>query len=107
MRASSGRPFWTSSVAKADVTRGGAMGNLSESERKVIARRINDLVLKQFQTGVSTSAKVICHNCGYAKPLAGTIRYGEYRLCNDCALRYELAKAEGGVQTIEDFVLTE
>ena len=107
MRVSSGRQFWTSSVAKADVTREGAMGNLSESERRVIARRISGLVLKQLQAGVSINAKVICHNCGYTRPLAVTIRYGRYRLCNDCALRYELAKAEGDVQTIEDFVLTE
>lgn len=107
MRASSGRPFWTSSVAEADVIREGAMGNLSDSEIKIITRRISGLVLKQLQAGVSINAKVICHNCGYAKPLAVTIRYGRYRLCNDCALRYELAKAEGDVQTIEDFVLTE
>jgi len=83
------------------------MGNLSESERKVITRRIGGLVLKQLQAGVSTSAEVICHNCGYTKPLSLIIPYGRYRLCNDCALRYELAKAEGDVQTIEDFVLTE
>jgi len=107
MRASSGEPSWTSSVAGADVTREGAMGNLPESERKVITRRISGLVLKQLQAGVSTSDKVICHNCGYTKPSAVTIRYGRYRLCNDCALRYELAKAEGDVQTIEDFVLAE
>jgi len=83
------------------------MGNLSESERKAIIRRISGLVLKQLQAGVSTGGKVICHNCGYTKPSAATIRYGEYRLCDDCALRYELSKAEGDVQTIEDFVLAE
>jgi hypothetical protein len=83
------------------------MGKLSDSERKVITRRISGLVLKQLQAGVSSNTKVICHNCGHAKPLAGAISYDRYRLCNDCALRYELAKAEGNVQTIEDFVLTE
>ena len=31
--------------------------------------------------------------------------YDRCRLCNDCALRYELALAEGDVKTIEDFVL--
>jgi hypothetical protein len=83
------------------------MGNLSESEKKVITRRISGLVLKQLQAGVSTSANVICHNCGYTKPLAVTIHYGRYRLCNDCALRYELAKAQGDVENVEDFVLAE
>jgi hypothetical protein len=83
------------------------MGKLSDSERKVITRRISGLVLKQFQSGVSTTTKVICHKCGYAKPLAGLVRYGQYRLCYDCALQYELAKAEGDVQTIDDFILAD
>jgi len=83
------------------------MGNISELEGKVIARRINDLVQRQLQAGVSTSDKVICHNCGYAKPLAVTIHYGRYRLCSDCALSYEMAKAKGDVKNVEDFVLAE
>ena len=83
------------------------MGKLSDSERKAISERIGDLELKHLQAGISTGSKVICRNCGHAKPLVGSVRYGRYRLCNDCALRYELAKAEGDVQTIEDFVLTE
>jgi len=107
MRGSSGRLSLISSVAKAKVTRQGAMGKLCDSERKAVTERIRGLALKELQTGVSPSTRVICHNCGYAKPLAGAVRYGRYRLCNDCALQYELAKAEGNVQTIEDFVLTE
>lgn len=83
------------------------MGKLSDSERKAIIQRIHGLATKELQTGVSPSTMVICHNCGHAKPLAGAVRYGQYRLCNDCAVQYELAKAEGNVQTIEDFVLTE
>jgi predicted nucleic acid binding AN1-type Zn finger protein len=83
------------------------MGKLSDSEKKEITKRIRGLGLKDLQVGISTSSRVICHNCGYAKLLAGSIHYGQYRLCNDCALNYELAKAEGAVQTIEDFVLNE
>jgi len=83
------------------------MGKLSDSERKVITRRLSGLVLKQLQAGVSTSTKAICYKCGQNKPLAEAIPYGPYSLCNDCALRYELAKAEGDVQTMEDFLLTE
>ena len=94
-------------MVKIDVTREGAMGKLSDSERKVITERIRGLALKRLEVGVSTGTRVICHNCGCAKPVAGVVYYGRYRLCNDCALRYELAKAEGDVQTIEDFVLTE
>ena len=94
-------------MVKIDVTREGAMGKLSDSERKVITERIRGLALKRLEVGVSTGTRVICHNCGHAKPVAGSVHYGRYRLCNDCALQYELAKAEGAVQTIEDFVLNE
>ena len=69
------------------------MGKLSELERKAISERICGLELKHLQAGISTGSRVICHNCGHVKPLAGAVRYGRYRLCNDCALHYELAKA--------------
>jgi len=83
------------------------MNKLSESEKKAITERIRGLVRMHVESDMSTGNRVICHNCGYAKPLAEVVHYGRYRLCNDCALRYELAKAEGDVQSIEDFVLAE
>ena len=83
------------------------MNKLSESERKAITERIRDLVRMHVGSDMSTGKRVICHNCGHAKPPAGAVYYGRYRLCNDCALRYEQAKAEGDVQGIEDFVLAE
>ena len=107
MKWSSGRLSLTSSVAKARCNREGAVGKISDSKRKAITEKIRRLALKELQAGVSSGTRVICHNCGHAKPLAGAVRYGRYKLCNDCALQYELAKAGGNVQTIEDFVLTE
>ena len=81
------------------------MGELSESKKAEIYRRIRGLAITHINVGVSTGSMVLCHNCGYAKPLIGATRYGNYRLCNDCALKYELNKAEGRVKNIEDFVL--
>ena len=81
------------------------MDELSESKREEIFRRMRSLVQTHLQAGISAGSLVLCHNCGYAKPLVGAIRYGKYRLCNDCALKYELKKAEGKVKNIEDFVL--
>lgn len=83
------------------------MGKLSDSEEEKIAQGVRSLVQSHLNLGISTGSRVICHNCGYAKPLIGAVRYGKYRLCNDCAVRYELAKAEGTVKSIEDFVLDE
>jgi len=83
------------------------MGKLSDSEKEKIAQGVRSLVQSHLRLGISTGSRVICHNCGYAKPLIGAARYGKYRLCNDCAVRYELAKGEGTVKGIDDFVLDE
>lgn len=81
------------------------MGKLSDSEKERIIQGVRSLVQSHLSLGISTGSRVICHNCGCAKPLVGAARYGKYRLCNDCAVRYELAKAEGAVKSIEEFVL--
>lgn len=83
------------------------MGKLSDNERKVITERIRGLRLEHMQAGISTQSMVICDNCRKVKPLVGSARYGPYRLCNDCALGYELAKAAGDIKSIEDFIPAE
>jgi hypothetical protein len=83
------------------------MGRLSESERKRITKTVRSRVQKHAEAGVSSDSRAICHNCGHARPLTGSVHYGRYRLCNDCALSFELAKAQGDVENVEDFVLGE
>ena len=80
------------------------MGKLSDNERKVITERIRGLRLEHMPAGISTQSMVICDNCRKVKPLVGAAHYGPYRLCNDCALGYELAKAAGETKSIEDFI---
>jgi hypothetical protein len=46
-----------------------------------------------------------CDCCGKNKCLAGSIRYGDYRLCNDCVLIAETGFALGkftGIQSLID-----
>lgn len=81
------------------------MGKLSDAEKEKIVQEVRGLVQCHQSMDVSAGSRVICHNCGYAKPLVGVARYGKYRLCNDCAVRYEIARAEGAVKSIEEFVL--
>ena len=45
-----------------------------------------------------------CSACAKDKPLAGSIQYSKYRLCNDCVLMYELALKLNKVQNIEEFM---
>jgi len=45
-----------------------------------------------------------CSCCAKEKPLAGSIFYSKYRLCNDCVLLYELALKFGKIKNIEEFI---
>ena len=83
------------------------MGKLSDNERKVITERIRGLRLEHMHAGISTQSMVICDKCRKVKPLVGAAHYGPYRLCNDCALGYELAKVAGDIKSIKDFILAQ
>lgn len=45
-----------------------------------------------------------CSCCGKTKPLAGSIQYGKYRLCNDCVLLAETGFAIGKFKTADDLI---
>ncbi len=46
-----------------------------------------------------------CSACAKSAPLAGSIQYSKYRLCNDCVLLYELGLKLGKIKNIEEFML--
>ena len=45
-----------------------------------------------------------CDCCGKNKNLAGSIQYGDYRLCNDCVLLAETGFALGKIKDIQDLM---
>lgn len=45
-----------------------------------------------------------CACCGQYKCLAGSIQYGDYRLCNDCVLLAEIGFQLKKFNTIQDLV---
>ena len=45
-----------------------------------------------------------CDSCGGSKPLAGSIQYGNYRLCNDCVLYAEAGFELGQIKNIEELI---
>ncbi len=45
-----------------------------------------------------------CSACAKDMPLAGSIQYSKYRLCNDCVLMYETALKLGKVKDINEFI---
>lgn len=45
-----------------------------------------------------------CGACGQSKDYAGSIKYSEYRLCNDCVLLAETGFALGKIKNIQELV---
>lgn len=45
-----------------------------------------------------------CSSCAKTMPLAGSIQYSKYRLCNDCVLLYETALKLGKIKNIDEFL---
>lgn len=45
-----------------------------------------------------------CDCCGQYKMLAGSIGYGDYRLCNDCVLLAELSFKFGKIKDIKELI---
>jgi hypothetical protein len=80
---------------------------LSLDERMTIYRRVRMLGQKGTGKGAADNKMVLCHNCGRRVPWVGSMVYSRYHLCNDCALFFEIATAEGRVRDVEDFVLTD
>jgi hypothetical protein len=44
---------------------------------------------------IDPEARFKCDRCGCSRPLAGSVRYGDARLCNGCATDYELLRTAG------------
>ena len=45
-----------------------------------------------------------CDACGSTKPLAGSVQYGNYRLCNDCVLLAEVGFELGQIKEIDELI---
>lgn len=45
-----------------------------------------------------------CSCCGKTQPLAGSIQYGKYRLCNDCVLLAETGLAIGKFKNVDELI---
>ena len=46
-----------------------------------------------------------CDACGSEKSLAGSVQYGQYRLCNDCVLYAEVGFELGQIKNAEELIV--
>lgn len=77
---------------------------LNEAQRRAIREAMRTLVDEDVERGVDPAGAATCAVCRRSRILPGSVVYDGVRLCNNCATEYELGRAEGGPQSIEEFL---
>ena len=81
------------------------MNNNQEEIIKDMQMVIHQMKLDDIEENPESEFEMFnCCACAKEAPLAGSIQYSKYRLCNDCVLMYELALKLGKIQNIEEFI---
>ena len=66
---------------------------------------VNQMVIDDLEENPDLAQEYFdCACCGKNKCLAGSIQYGNYRLCNDCVLLAETGFALGKFTDIQDLM---
>ena len=66
---------------------------------------VNQMVIDDLEENPDIANEYFdCDCCGKSKSLAGSIQYGDYRLCNDCVLLAETGFALGKFTDIQSLI---
>ena len=81
---------------------------MAKTNEEIIAEMqqvVNQMVLDDLEENPDCANEYFdCDCCGKNKSLAGSIQYGEYRLCNDCVLLAEAGFALGKFSDIKSLI---
>lgn len=81
---------------------------MAKTNEEIIAEMqqvVNQMVLDDLEENPDCANEYFdCDCCGKNKSLAGSIQYGEYRLCNDCVLLAETGFALGKISDIQSLI---
>ena len=81
---------------------------MAKTNEEIIAEMqqvVNQMVLDDLEENPDCANEYFdCDCCGKNKSLAGSIQYGEYRLCNDCVLLAETGFALGRFSDIQSLI---
>ena len=81
---------------------------MAKTNEEIIAEMqqvVNQIVLDDLEENPNCANEYFdCDCCGKDKSLAGSIQYGEYRLCNDCVLLAETGFALGKFSDIQSLI---
>lgn len=81
---------------------------MAKTNEEIIAEMqqvVNQMVLDDLEENPDCANEYFdCDCCGKNKSLAGSIQYGEYRLCNECVLLAETGFALGKFSDIQSLI---
>ena len=81
---------------------------MAKTNEEIIAETqqvVNQMLLDDLEENPDCANEYFdCDCCGKNKSLAGSIQYGEYRLCNDCVLLAETGFALGKFSDIQSLI---
>lgn len=81
---------------------------MAKTNEEIVAEMqqvVNQMVLDDLEENPDCANEYFdCDCCGKNKSLAGSIQYGEYRLCNDCVLLAETGFALGKFSDIQSLI---
>lgn len=77
---------------------------LTPRQREAIREAMRTLVDEDLDRGADLTPVATCAACARSSVLFGSVLYDGVRLCNSCATEYELRRAEGRVESIEEFI---
>ncbi len=82
------------------------MENKSKEEIvKEMQQVVNQMVIDDIEENPEMANEYFeCDCCGKTKSYAGSIQYGDYRLCNDCVLLAETGFALEKFKDIQDLI---
>jgi hypothetical protein len=78
--------------------------SLSPTQLAGIPVVMQDFVEEDLARGIAPDTQLDCDACRWSRPMPGFIRYGCYQLCNRCATAYEVAQAQGEVDSPGQFL---
>lgn len=81
------------------------MGKSKEEIIEEMQQVVNQMVIDDLEENPDIANEYFdCDCCGKSKSLAGSIQYGDYRLCNDCVLLAEIGFALGKFTDIQSLI---
>ncbi len=81
------------------------MDNNKEQIIENLQKVVNQMKLDDIEENPDSEFEYFtCSACAKDAPLAGSIQYSKYRLCNDCVLLYEAGLELNKVSNIDQFI---